>query len=108
DEAVRRANGEGSVFKSAGRGWCASITDLDGRRITRKASVQTRAGAERLLRQLLRERDEGAVARRSMTLERYVPEWLEAARLRGCRPRSLEAYEDKLRVHVMPALGKTP
>src|SRR5919202_6182793 len=81
DQAARRANGEGSVFESATRGWCASITDLDGRRITRKAPVQTRAGAEKLLRQLLRDRDEGAVARRSMTLERYVPEWLQAAQL---------------------------
>src|SRR5688572_8235114 len=92
-EAPRRANGEGSVFKSATRGWCASITDLEGRRITRKALVQTQAGAERLLRQLLHNRELGAIARHTMTLERYLPEWLEAARLRGCRPRTLEAYE---------------
>ena len=39
-----RANGEGSAFKSATRGWCASLADLDGRRITRKAPFRRRRG----------------------------------------------------------------
>jgi integrase len=101
-----RANGEGSIYHSASRGWCASITGLDGKRVVRKAPEQSRAGAKALLRRLLREREEGAVARHSMTLERHLPEFLEAARLRGCRPRSLEAFEDRLRNHVLPTLGK--
>lgn len=103
-----RANGEGSVFRSAVRGWCASITDLEGRRVTRKAPEQSKRGAERLLRRLLAGREAGALARRSMTLASYAPQWLEAARLRGCRPRTLEAYADRLRVHVLPALGRVP
>jgi integrase len=104
-EAPRRANGEGSVFRSASRGWVASIT-LNGRRKTLKAPIQTKAGAKELLRDLLRQRDDGVIARHSMTLTAYLPEFLAAARLRGCRPRSLEAYEDRLRKHVLPTLGR--
>lgn len=60
-----RANGESSASYSGARGWCASITDQDGRRITRKAQTQSEAGAEKLLRQLLRKRDEGAIEHHS-------------------------------------------
>ncbi len=102
----KRANGEGCVFQDATRGWSVAIT-IDGRRVVRKAPVQTRTGADQLLRKLLADRDDGGLVRGSMTLEKYVPEWLEALALRGVRPRSLEAYEDKVRKHLLPTLGKT-
>ncbi len=102
----KAANGEGSVFFAKGLGWCAKITQ-DGRRVTRKAKVQTKEGAEKLLRRLQREADKGPIGRRSPLLKRYVPEWLAAAELRGCRPRTLELYEHRINKHVLPLLGNT-
>ena len=53
---AKRANGEGCVFQDASRGWSVAIT-IDGCRIVRKALVQTRTGADQLLRKLLADRD---------------------------------------------------
>jgi hypothetical protein len=57
-----RADGEGSPFDSATHGWCAGNMNLNGRRITRESPLQTKSGAERLLRQKLRDRMTGPVA----------------------------------------------
>ena len=102
----KRANGEGGVLFWEGRGWYAAITAPDGRRVMRKAKKQTRAGAEQLLRQLLRQRDEGALTTGSVTLAHFKPQWLAAVKARNVRPRTLEAYEEKLDVHVLPTPGR--
>ncbi|MDP8921702.1 MAG: site-specific integrase [Chloroflexota bacterium] len=83
------------------------VTGQDGRRIRRKPKIQTPTGAERLLRQLLKERDEGSLTTGSMTLRAFVPQYIEAARARNVRPRTIEAYEEKLNKHVVPTLGGT-
>jgi hypothetical protein len=63
DEKARRANSDGSIFYWDGRGWYAAITDTAGRRIMRKAPRQTEAGAEKLLRELLAQRDRGELTK---------------------------------------------
>jgi integrase len=102
----KRQNGEGSVFFWPGRGWYAAITGADGRRIMRKAPKQSERGAERLLRDLLAQRDRGELTRGGTTLADFKEEWLRACRLRNCRPRTLDTYREKLETHVMPTLGK--
>ena len=102
----RRANADGSVFFWKGRGWYAAVTGPDGRRVQRKAPKQTEAGAERLLRQLLAQRDAGELTGRGTTLAEFKEDWLRAVKLRGCRPRTLDSYRDKLETHVLPTLGR--
>ena len=106
DKKLKRQNGEGSVFLWPGRGWYAAITGVDGRRIMRKAPKQTERGAERLLRDLLAQRDRDELTRGSTTLAEFKEEWLRACRLRNCRPRTLDTYREKMETHVEPTLGK--
>jgi integrase len=105
-DQARRANADGSIFFWEGRGWYAAITDTSGRRIQRKAPRQTKGGAEKLLRELLAQRDRGELTKGTKTLSQFKEEWLEAARLRGCRPRTLESYREKIEKHVEPTLGR--
>jgi len=102
----RRLNGEGSVFFCPGRGWYAAVTGEDGRRVQRKAKRQTERGAERLLRELLAQRDRGELTRGAVTLSEFKEEWLRACRLRNCRPRTLDTYREKIEAHAEPTLGK--
>ena len=106
DKKPKRQNGEGSVFFWPGRGWYAAIMGGDGRRIMRKAPKQTERGAERLLRDLLAQRDRGELTRGTTTLSEFKEEWLRACRLRNCRPRTLDTYREKMETHVEPTLGK--
>jgi len=103
----RRANGEGSTFFWPGRGWYAAVTGPDGRRVMRKAPKQTERGAETLLRQLLKQRDEGALTRRSTTLSQFKEEWLTACKRRQCKPGTLDNYRKKIESYVEPSLGRT-
>jgi integrase len=107
DEPKKRSNGEGSTFYwEARKAWYAAVTNADGKRVVRKAERQTKAGADAALRKLLTNVENGELASGGPTLEKFVPEWLAAARLRELTPRTLEAYEEKIRVHVLPTLGK--
>lgn len=60
-----------------------------------------------MLRQLLKDRDEGSLTTGSVTLGAFVDHYLDAARARNVRSRTIEAYEEKLRKHVVPTLGRT-
>jgi integrase len=106
EKKPKRQNGEGSGFFWPGRGWYAAVTGADGRRIMRKAPKQTERGAERLLRDLLAQRDRGELTRGATTLADFKEEWLRACRLRNCRPRTLHTYREKLETHVEPTLGR--
>jgi hypothetical protein len=103
---TKRPNGEGSVFFWPSRGWYAAVTNVDGRRVMRKAKRQTERGAETLLRKLLADRDSGELTRGATTLPEFKEEWLRACRLRNCRPRTLDTYRENIETHVEPRLGK--
>lgn len=105
-EDPKRANGEGSTYRLADGTWMVVITDPEGRRIRRKPQKQTQAGADQLLRQLLKQRDEGALTSGSVTMAAFVGEYLAAAKSRNVRPRTIEAYREKLEKHVLPTLGR--
>src|SRR3954467_13929473 len=106
DKEPRRANGDGSIFLWKGRGWYAAVTGTDGRRVMRKAPKQTERGAEALLRKLLKDRDEGALTRRSMTLEQFMEEWLLDAKRRNVKQSTIDSYREKIETYVLPTLGK--
>src|SRR4051812_40927075 len=72
----------------------------------RKAPKQTERGAEALLRKLMKERDEGTLTRRSMTLEQFVEEWLLDAKRRNVKQSTIDSYREKIETHVLPMLGK--
>ncbi|HZO32633.1 MAG TPA: hypothetical protein VFH48_42345 [Chloroflexota bacterium] len=71
----------------------------------RQRNAPTEKEAKKLLRQLLAQRDDGTLATGRLTLSQFVPQYLEAVRGRNVRPRTIEAYREKLDKHIVPALG---
>ena len=89
---------------------------VDGKRYS-KSSRGSIGEARRELRRLLKSADDGAhVAPDKLTLAAWIDRWVALQR-RGdtdhpCRglvkARTLERYEELLRLHVVPTLGKRP
>jgi integrase len=102
----RRGNGEGSVTHLADGRWQARITLENG---TRKAYYgKTRAEAAAKLHTALRDQDRGLpIVGEKQTLQEYLTQWLEVAKQR-LRPRSYTRYEEAIRLHIIPTLGRTP
>jgi integrase len=102
----KRANNSGSIVKSQRDGWLVKLTLDDGRRLVRKPKTQTWRAANDLLRQLLAEQQRGTLGAVELTLAEWVPRWLASLSTKGRRNRTLELYEERLRIHVLPSLGR--
>jgi integrase len=103
---AKRANNSGSIVRSARDGWLVKLTLDDGRRLVRKPKVQTWRAANDLLKQLLAEQQRGTLGAVELTLAEWVPRWLASLSTKGRRNRTLELYEERLRLHVLPTLGR--
>lgn len=100
----KRANGEGSIYKRTDGRWAASVSLEHGKR---KAFYgKTRQEVSRKLAAALKARQDGLplVAERQ-TVGKYLEHWLESARP-SLRPRTWLRYEQLLRLHTIPALGR--
>lgn len=102
----KRANGEGTIFcRSDGR-WCASLSVEGGRR--KHFLGRTRAEVARKLREALKARDDGLpVILNRETLAEFLQDWLVAIRP-ALRERTWVRYEQYVRLHIVPSLGKLP
>lgn len=103
----RRGNNEGSLYQMPdGSRWAASISLPGGKR--KVVYGKTRAEAARKLSSAIRDRDKGLplVGERE-SLGAYLTRWLETARP-TIRERSFDRYEEVVRLHVAPTLGKVP
>ncbi len=102
------ADTEGTVYRLTTRGnkWHVAYTDIDGRRKDRVSPVQTERGARAFLRKLLTARDNGEHSpARSPTLKEFTTSWLESKRVARCRPRTIEAYRERVESYILPKLG---
>lgn len=99
------ANGQGTIYRRAGRtGWYASIV-INGRRKTYHAP--TKAEADRLLAAAKTAKENGTLsAAPSQTVENYLTRWLEEVARPRVRPGTYRGYEQLVRVHLIPALGR--
>ena len=105
-KTTQAPNGEGGVYMLKGRGWHYTFTDIDGRRKFRKSKVQTEDAARAELRKALARRDRGETSDGRATLESVMDDWLGSKKVAGCRSRTLEAYRERMRKHILPELGK--
>jgi integrase len=100
---AKRANGEGSIYRRADGRWCASIT-VKGKR--KHFLSKDREEVARQLTAAKKQRDEGApIVTARQTVGQYMKTWLDAARP-TLRERTWVRYEQYVRLHVTPALGK--
>lgn len=83
-----------------------SYTGADGRR--HYVYAETRREVDRKLHEALRDKELGLyVAGPSQSVEQFLVAWLRSLRDQ-VRPTTLERYEQQVRGHAIPALGKIP
>lgn len=103
----RRANHEGSIYRRESDGrWVASLVELPtGRR--RVFYGKTRAEAYTKLQKAQRAADDNLpVAPERQTVSQYLARWLENSAKPSVRPRTLQSYEELVRLHLAPSLGR--
>jgi integrase len=102
--ARRRGRGEGSIYRRASDGrWVAALFMDDGRRVVRRASSRKDAAAK--LELLLKARAEGHALAAERGTAAFLNEWL-AIMKHTVAPGTFERYEQYIRVHAIPALGR--
>jgi integrase len=103
---ARRANGEGSIYQRQDGRWCASISIDHARR--KHFLGNTREKVARQLNAALKARDDGQpVITERQTMGQFLTSWLEAVRP-SIRERTWVRYEQYVRLHATPALGRVP
>jgi len=102
----KRANSEGSIFKRTDGRWCATISGDQGQR--KYFYGKTRQEVGQKLASALKARQDGLpfVGERQ-SVAAYLAEWLETCRS-SVRPRTWQRYEQYVRVHAVPGIGKIP
>ncbi len=102
----KRGNGEGSIyFRKSDEKWVGSIT-LENRK--RKVFYgKTRKEVQEKLKVVLRDQQQGTlITAPKQTLAQFLFEWLENSQKQSVRPRTYERYEELVRLHIVPALGR--
>jgi len=102
---ARRGNGEGSIHKRQSDGrWCASITLHDGSR--KHFLAKTRDEVARKLAAALAEKEKGTlVVAPRQSVRQFFAAWLAAAKP-SLRPRTYDRYEEYVRLHITPDIGR--
>jgi integrase len=106
----RRSNGEGSIRQRPNGRWEARFAAVDsaGKLHRRSYFAATRVEAERELRAALTQRDAGTMPPGPReTVAHFLQQWLTGSRSR-VRPRTWDRYEEHVRLHLVPALGRLP
>ena len=101
----RRGAGEGSIFQRTDGRWCAYVTTaLGGDR--RYLYGRTRVEVQRKLAEARRAHDDGLpVGPARKTVADFLADWIEGQRNR-LRPGTWKRYEEYVRLHLQPALGR--
>lgn len=103
----RRGRGEGTLRKRADGSWEGRYWVEDGPGWKRRqVYAPTRQQAQDKLRDAIVARDKGLIqAPASETVGSYLTAWLEGVRL-TVRPRTYQSYEQLVRDHLIPHLGR--
>jgi integrase len=104
----RRGHGEGSIQRRADGRW-AAVVDLgfvDGRRRRKTVYGRTRQEVAHKLTDLLKARSEGMpIPSGNKRVDVFLSEWLEAIKP-TVRPRTWQRYEQYVRLHAVPNIGR--
>jgi len=109
---MRRQRGEGSVFQRSDGRWVA-VLDLgyrDGKRRRKAIYGPTQKAVLKKLNDAKRDvHAHGDIPTAGMTVEAWLTKWLAEVcpTKRRIKPRSLKDYRDKVRLYLIPAVGRT-
>ena len=105
----RRSRGDGGLsWDSARQRWVASVTvgyTANGKRIVKRARGRTKTEAQRRLKQIMRDYEDGLViAPGEYTVAQAVDDWLMYGLARR-DAHTVDLYSQQCRSHILPALG---
>src|SRR5947209_20126399 len=101
----RRGNGEGTITQRKNGTYEAKITVEGGKR--KSIYGKTRKEVQEKLKIALHEQQQGTlVTAPQQKLEQFLYDWLEDTQKHSVRPRSYERYEEIVRLHIVPVLGR--
>ena len=108
----QRSDGEGGVWqektgKHAGR-WrgAISITDAAGKRKRREVYGKTRADVVKKVKALQQQQQQGVnLTLKRPTVAAFLQLWLDQAIAPNRKPRTLQSYQDTIRLYIAPHLG---
>jgi integrase len=103
----KRGQNEGSIYRRTDGRWVAAITLDDGRR--KSFYGTSRADVAKRLAAALRDQHAGLPVNRDerQLAGAYLTDWLAMMKPK-IRPKTYRLYEQLTRVHLIPALGRTP
>ena len=102
---THRGHGEGTIYHRQDGRWAASITLESGKRKTFYG--KTRKEVQEKLKIALREQQQGTlITTPEQTVKQFLDDWLENSHKQNVRPRSHERYEQIVRLHIIPYIGK--
>jgi len=108
---MKRGNSEGSIYKRQDGRWAASVDlgQADGRRRRRHFYAATRQEVARKLQAAQRALADGLpLADQRQTVGGFLEIWLRDSVARKVRPRTLQRYQEIVRLHLAPRLGRIP
>jgi len=103
---AKRANGEGTIFKRKDGRWCASVSLDFGKRKYIYGKTREEVGRKLTVAQKAKQDGLPLPAERQ-TVEQYLKHWLESVKP-SLRPSTHLRYEQLVRLHALPYLGKLP
>src|SRR5665213_3295626 len=105
----RRGQSEGSIFQRSDGRWTA-ILSLGYQNGKRKRKSFYGPTAAEVRAQLLKARGDKAqglpVAIERQTVSEFLSRWLIESAMPSVRPRTASRYEELIRIHIAPAIGK--
>jgi integrase len=106
EEMGKRGNGEGTISKRSDGRWMARLTLEDGTRKTLYGKTREAVAAK--LTDALKSRKDGLpLPSDRYTVRQHFTGWLESVKA-TLKPRTHQRYEQLIRLHVLPVLGKAP
>ena len=101
----KRANGDGSIHQRGDGRWCASLSLGRGKR--KHFLAKSRPEVARKLAAAITSRDDGLpTVTKHQKVDQFLASWLVVMRP-TVRERTWVRYEQYVRLHVVPSLGKT-
>lgn len=107
----KRGQNEGSVHKRKDGRWAATISlgYQNGRRVRKSFYGDTRREVQERLTQALRDQQQGLpIATERQTVGQFLQNWLTESVKPSVRPKTYTSYEQLMRLHLSPVLGKIP
>ena len=103
----KRGNGEGSIYqRKEDNKWVGSVTLENGKR--KVFYGKTRKEIQEKMKVALREQQQGTlVTAPQQSIEQFLKQWLETCKP-SVRIRTYERYEEFVRLHIVPVIGRVP